>query len=514
MGEYHIEELIPKKGDKDNILHPRYTRQGIPSVHTFHSIVQNRVGSQYGIIQQWCNENAWFDSSPTCDFWVADASKYRWGLPVLVPTCPRKMFMQGPRLKYVDIVTDTLHASSSDLITWNTLVMMKLRWFNNIPRQWVDITTNSLEAWNARDQLSQFHDDNRRGYARVTPVALSHQGVPDSKILPVDEYPMNGLGIYDDFETCEDFNGYIWATWTTMMAQPMQIDSALQALLNPSRQVPSGQSGLNYDLGTPASVNSAAQPMGSNVFACGAAAPFPDSVEDVSMDTGVDKRSRESPDSTLKPEGKSMKTSETASAATATDNVEALKTESAKPATVTKRPMTIPEAKSLMWEVHLRMPAWKAEKLIEFHKTDQDDLAALGEATGIAFASKEMLNEAVQCLKRIRKGEDSKEDADLNVPETSDPHSAQSTDQDMSEDKRSDDLKGQKESSSVLEGSTSAAPKAVDGKEGTNNQDPKSSSTNQKTPIDNKMLPHRALIQLPRRRRNLCQRRMRIGSNV
>ena len=31
--------------------------------------------------------------------------------------------MQGPRLKYVDIVTDTQHASSSDLITWNTLVM-------------------------------------------------------------------------------------------------------------------------------------------------------------------------------------------------------------------------------------------------------------------------------------------------------------------------------------------------------------------------------------------------------
>ena len=40
-------------------------------------------------------------SSPTFDFWVADAAKYRWGLPVLVkPTCPKKMFMQGPRLKY------------------------------------------------------------------------------------------------------------------------------------------------------------------------------------------------------------------------------------------------------------------------------------------------------------------------------------------------------------------------------------------------------------------------------
>ena len=126
-------------------------KPSIPSVYTFHSVVQNRVGYQYGAVQQWCNEDAWFDSSPTCDFWVADASKYRWGLPVLVPTCPKKMFMQGPRLKYIDIVTDTLHASSSDLITWNTLVMLKLRWFNEIPRQWLDITTNSLEAWKARD---------------------------------------------------------------------------------------------------------------------------------------------------------------------------------------------------------------------------------------------------------------------------------------------------------------------------------------------------------------------------
>ena len=41
------------------------------------------------------------------------------------------------------------------------------------------------------------------------------------------------------------------------------------------------------------------------------------------------------------------------------------------------------------------MPAWKADKLIEFHKSDQVDLAALGEATGILFESREMLNEAV-----------------------------------------------------------------------------------------------------------------------
>ena len=90
---------------------------------------------------------------------------------------------------------------SSDLITWNTLVMMKLRWLDDIPRKWIDITTNSLETWAARDQLSQFQNDNRRGYARVTPVALSSVGVPGSNALPVDEYPKRGLGIYDDYET-------------------------------------------------------------------------------------------------------------------------------------------------------------------------------------------------------------------------------------------------------------------------------------------------------------------------
>ena len=421
MGEYHLEDLILKKNDLDNILHPRHDRSGIPSVHAFHSVVQNRVGTQPNVIQQWCNENAWFDSSPTCDFWVTDAPKYRWGLPVIVPTCPKKMFMQGPRLKYVDIVTDTLHASSSDLITWNTLVMLKLKWYDEIPRKWLDITTNSLKAWEARDQLSQFHDDTRRGYARVTPIALSHVGMPGSTTLCVDEYPKEGLGVYDDFEICDDFKGYVWATWTTMTAQPMQIDSALQALLTPSAPVSSGQKDLKYDLGTPANLDSADQPMGSNECACGTAAPFPDSAEDVTMDSGVDKRSRESPDSTLKPEGKSLKTSEAAPTVAATDAVEAQKTENVKPSTMTKRPTTIPEAKSLMWEVHHRMPAWKADKLIESLKSEEVDLAALGEVTGILFESKEMWCDAVQYLEKIRKEKHGKGDADLGTPKMSEP---------------------------------------------------------------------------------------------
>ena len=113
----------------------------------------------------------------------------------------------------------------------------------------------------------------------------------------------------------------------------------------------------------------------------GVAAPYPDSVEDVSMDSGADKRSRESPDSTLKPEGKSLRTSETTTAPTTMDTDEMSTADNVKPSNVTKRPKSISEAKSLMREVHKRMPAWKAEKLLETRKVDQVDLAALGEAT-------------------------------------------------------------------------------------------------------------------------------------
>ena len=84
-----------------------------------------------GLVDDRCLEEARFQHSVNHDFRIADPSGYIWGLPVLVPTCPKKLFAQGPRQKYVDIVTDTLHASSSDL----TLVMLKLSWAGIIPQQ-------------------------------------------------------------------------------------------------------------------------------------------------------------------------------------------------------------------------------------------------------------------------------------------------------------------------------------------------------------------------------------------
>ena len=42
--------------------------------------------------------------------------------------------------------------------------MIKLKWIGCIPRKWIEITTQSLEAWKQRDEKSPFLPDNRRGY--------------------------------------------------------------------------------------------------------------------------------------------------------------------------------------------------------------------------------------------------------------------------------------------------------------------------------------------------------------
>ena len=87
--------------------------------------------------------------------------------------------------------------------------MMKLQWIDSIPREWIEITTQSLEAWKVRDEKSPFLPDNRRGYARVTPVALSKLAVPGSTVLMLNEYPLHCLGLYEDLESWEQYSGYV-----------------------------------------------------------------------------------------------------------------------------------------------------------------------------------------------------------------------------------------------------------------------------------------------------------------
>ena len=243
------------------------------------------------------------------------------------------------------------------------------------------------EMWSARDEMPPFRSDNRRGYAGVTPVALSSVGVPNSPIKALDEYPTYGLGICDDYESCDRYTGYVWSTWTTKEAQPAHVDPALQAMIDQSVQMRSGPVGPNYHLDPPASSCALDGSKGSIETMSATQTPFP-STEDVTMEPTADRRSRESPDSTLKPEGKSLKTSEVATA-TATTATSACAVDDGVPDTSNPRaptirwkPKTIPEARSLMWEVHQRMAAWKSDKLIESVKTEHVDLAALAEATG------------------------------------------------------------------------------------------------------------------------------------
>ena len=166
----------------------------------------------------------------------------------------------------------------------------------------------------ARDEMSPFRSDNRRGYARVTPVALSNVGVPNSHAHPLNEYPLNGLGVYDDYESWDTYTGYVWSTWTTKAAQPVHIDPALQAMINQSVQMHSESVGPTYHSDPPPSSCATAEFKGSQETVSATHTPFPSSTENVTMEIAPDKRSRESPDSTLKPEGKSLKTSGVATA--------------------------------------------------------------------------------------------------------------------------------------------------------------------------------------------------------
>ena len=171
--------------------------------------------------------------------------------------------------------------------------MIKLKWIDIIPRQWLEIATLSLESWSQRDEKPPFLPDHRRGYARVTPLALSKAGVPDSKVLAMSEYPLHGLGLYDDFEPWGQYSGYVWSGWTTRKAQPMHIDPALQAMIDQTaKQGPSAPTQTYLGKDSPAS-NQTVESKGSQLPACNSEPPFPSEEQDVNMETSADKRSRE-----------------------------------------------------------------------------------------------------------------------------------------------------------------------------------------------------------------------------
>ena len=112
MGLHEVEGLIPDMKDRSNVLHPRAS-PGIPKPGpgTFYEVMHEKLGKRWVGDQLWCDPNAWAKHSPSCDFHVADPLGNIWNLPIIIPTCPRSY---------------TLHASSSDLTTWNTLAMVRM----------------------------------------------------------------------------------------------------------------------------------------------------------------------------------------------------------------------------------------------------------------------------------------------------------------------------------------------------------------------------------------------------
>ena len=304
--------------------------------------------------------------------------------------------------------------------------MIKLRWIDIIPRQWLEITTQSLEAWKQRDEKTPFLPDNRRGFARVTPVALSKVGVPDTEIHAMDEFPLHGLGLYDDFEPWGRYSGYVWSDWTTRKAQPMHVDPALQAMIDQSLQLPSGVADQTYLGKDSAASNAITESKGSQLPVCNSEPtetkeselpvcnyepPFPVfSSHDAFKEASADKRSRESPDSTLKPEHKSLKTSGVAVAT----NEEPVVSGGcvAIPAEVDRNP----EAPAICWKVkeesevrqimrrlHHRSPAWKLNVCLEAMKVRPIDLTILAQETNVQFASAELVEMAASCLDEITK---------------------------------------------------------------------------------------------------------------
>ena len=126
-------------------------------------------------------------------------------------------------------------------------------------------------------------------------------------------------------------------------------------------------------------------------------------------------------------------------------------------------------------EVHSRMPAWKATKILETREASQVDLAALGEVTGILFESRDMLNKAIQCLDKLREKKTNEEDTDLDESVTSDSHSSESQNPDKGEDGGSNDQK-QSNANAASTGDTAAVPSATGGSTCVSNQGQESSS--------------------------------------
>ena len=154
---------------------------------------------------------------------------------------------------------------------------------------------------------------------------------------------------------------------------------------------------------------------------------IPISVRDAYMETSADKRSRESPDSTLKQEHKSLKTSGVAVATNEESDV--FRACAATAATVDQSSPVAPtirwkvkeksEVRQTMWRFHHSSPAWKLKVCVDAMKVRPVDLSSLAQETSVQFASVELVEMAASCLGEITKEMEKDESKDSSAVTTS-----------------------------------------------------------------------------------------------
>ena len=167
--------------------------------------------------------------------------------------------------------------------------MVKLGGTSSICRGWGEITTRSLDEWKETDEKSPFLPDNRRGYARVTPVALSKDGVSGQAMYSIDQFPVEGLKIYEDFESSSQFSGYVWSDWPNKMVQPMNVDDAFKAMINQPARSDSKATMASSQPGAQSTAMSSTENKGSGVSSFFGVSSTPEPSRDVCMESSADK---------------------------------------------------------------------------------------------------------------------------------------------------------------------------------------------------------------------------------
>ena len=253
----------------------------------------------------------------------------------------------------------------------------------------------------------------------------------------------------------------------------MHIDSALQALIDQSEQVAPSAACQTYAGKDPATADSTAEVKGSQLPICDSEPPFPTSAPDVCMESSVDKRSRESPDSTLKQEHKSLKTSGVATEeepnvfvpsaiATTTEDQPDI-----EPQTIRWNVKEKTEIRPTMWRLYHSSPAWKLKMCVDAMKVRPVDLSSLAQTTTVSFASVELVEMAVHCLEGIT-AELKQDDTSQQV--TSGSVEASTKDQASSDQPTSSDAAAPK-SESTTEVVPTQQPDAVASEEKANTSD-------------------------------------------